>query len=88
MVTISIFSILTVFGYEEKSDLIESAQIKKISFMQDLAKLSRIKFENQERIEESIPTERIIDIGKNEETFNPLQQNFFGFAYMVLLIYS
>ena len=78
LATISIFSILTIIGQEKNSALIEESEIKRISFVQDLAKLNRINIDSQEDSLQQVSAERIVDFGKNEETFDPLQQSFIG----------
>jgi hypothetical protein len=46
--------------------------------VQNLAKLNRVNVNDLENPVEQISAEKIVDFGKNEETFNPLQQNFVG----------
>lgn len=78
LATISILSVLTVIGQEKNSLLIEEAEIKRIAHMQDLAKLNRVTINTEEDSKEQISAERIVDFGKNEETFEPLQESFVG----------
>jgi len=78
LATISIFSILTVFEQEKSSASIANSEMKKISFTEDLAKLNRINIDDLENSEEQISAERIVDFGKNEETFYSAQQGFIG----------
>lgn len=78
LAAISIFCILTMVSQEKNSASIEEAEIKRISSVQDLAKLNRVNIDSQEDSLLEISAERIVDFGKNEETFDPLLQSFIG----------
>jgi hypothetical protein len=71
-------ALFNIIMHEKSSESIEISEIEKLNALQNLNKLKKISLEGAQEIEgeESVSIERIIDLGKNEELFGTISQNF------------
>jgi hypothetical protein len=70
--------LFNIFSYNKNYELTEVAEVARLSAMQNLNRIRKSSLEGAQNIEgeESTSIERVIDIGKNDELFGGIEQNF------------
>jgi hypothetical protein len=75
---VSLFCVMVVYEKEKHSKAIETIENKKLTTLQELAKLNKFSL-NQGKNQQEVSIERIVDFGKNEELFGKIEDKFLEF---------